>query len=524
MQSADYKGFYEYLEADSAKLFTVVLLPKTSERFPVVIIRTPYVDAFENADENKIVFQYMSDYNEWLNNNYAVVIQHCRGRGKSGGDCIPYINERTDGVLLQNWIRNQDFYSGEIFLKGASYLTSVHYATAPFGEDIKGAVFGIQDCERYNICYRNGAMKIGLHASWYVGMYKAKSHLKKNFVGAKSFEILPLSKFSEMVFGENVEDFDEMIRHPLKSDPFWNTLWGGNDARNAVKSAKFPILLTTGFYDVFTGGIFDMWNNMDEASRKLSALVVSPYDHSDDTQSIVFPNGKRMEQFGDNYEIKWFNYIRGREEKCPFVQGKVTYYNLFDNKWKIDDFKHSNEEKLLFGEETYEFVYNPYAPPKFNGGLSCNSGGAQFQDKPNSRYDIISVYSAPFEEETQVKGKMLAKLCVKSDCEDTGFYVRLSITKDDKDYGLRDDITSLCFQHPDYVPNSEVMLDFSFDEHSFLIKKGERIRMDISSADAEHFVRHTNMKGLFSEQETAKIAHNSINLKKSYVILPTEKT
>ena len=168
-------------------------------------------------------------------------------------------------------------------------------------------------------------------------------------------------------------------------------------------------------------------------------------------------------------------------------------------------------------------MYNPFDAPEFKGGLSRAFGGALYQDKPNSRYDIISVYTEPFEKDTQVKGKMSARLSVKSDCEDTCFYVRVSIEKEHGDFGLRDDITSLCFKLGDYKPNSVAELDFEFDEHAFLIKKGERLRVDISSADNAHYVRHTNQKGLFSEQTTAKIAHNTVYLNASELVIPVCK-
>ena len=118
---------------------------------------------------------------------------------------------------------------------------------------------------------------------------------------------------------------------------------------------------------------------------------------------------------------------------------------------------------------------------------------------------------------------MLAKFRVSSDCEDTCFYVRISIEKEHGDFGLRDDITSLCYQIGDYVPNTLVDLTFRFDEHAFLIKKGEHLRVDIASANAEHYVRHTNQKGLYIEQSTAKIAHNTVYLHDSTLILPISR-
>ena len=245
------KVFFEYLEFSGAKLFTVVCLPNGCGKFPTVIYREPYVDNDEELSKEEICTNRLRGFKVWLDNGYAVVFQHCRGRGKSSGDCIPYIYEREDGLFLQNWIRQQPFYNGELYLCGGSYTSSVHFVTAPFAEDIKGAVLEVQDCERYNCNYRNGFYKMGLHGGWYVGMYKKKSNLKKNFTPA-SYNMLPLSEFSKTVLGEKAEDFDEILKHPDKNDSFWKTRYGGGEAHEAIKHANIPILLVTGFYDIYT--------------------------------------------------------------------------------------------------------------------------------------------------------------------------------------------------------------------------------------------------------------------------------
>ena len=267
-----------------------------------------------------------------------------------------------------------------------------------------------------------------------------------------------------------------------------------------------------------------MWKNMDPESRGGSALVISPYDHGDNPTSdgITFPNGRRVEAFGEDYEIDWLDYIRGKSA-VPFVPGKVTYYRLFENTWQTDTFAPGEKTlRIRLGEEEKSFVYNPYDPPEFKGGLSRAFGGAVFQDPPNSRHDIISLYTEPFGQDTFVKGKMSARLRVKSDCEDTCFYIRVSIAKAEGDFGLRDDITSLSWALGDYTPGTEVTLDFDFDEHAFLIRRGEKLRIDIASADNAHYVRHTNQKGLYSAQSTGKIARNTVYLQDSVLCLPTE--
>ena len=175
------KAFYTYLEMHDVKLFSVICLPSAFGKFPTVIMRSPYVDDQENIPEETICENKLNEYKTWLDNGYAVIFQHCRGRGKSTGDCIPYINEREDGLFLQKWIRQQPFYNGALYLCGGSYTASVHFVTAPFADDIKGAVLRVQDCERYHCNYRNGFYKMGLHGGWYVGMYKKKSMPSKNY-------------------------------------------------------------------------------------------------------------------------------------------------------------------------------------------------------------------------------------------------------------------------------------------------------------------------------------------------------
>ena len=513
-------AYYTYLSVDGAEIFTVVCLPDREGKYPTIITRSPYVESEDPLTEAEIAAARCRS-NAWLlREGYAVVSQHCRGRGKSGGFCIPYIHEREDGLFLQEWIRQQDFYNGELYLFGESYTSSVHFVTAPFAPDIKGAVLSVQDCERYNCNYRNGFFKMGLHGEWYVNMYKKKSLPKKNYT-TDSYRMLPLSSFSETVFLEKAADFDAILAHPDRNDPFWETRYGGGEAHNAIRTAGIPILLVTGFYDIYTGGVFDMWRGLDEATRALSALAVHPFHHGGrgETQPINFENGTVAAAFGE-YKLAWFESIR-HGTPPPIPRGKVSYYKLFDEKWCCDDFYDAaTRRRIPLGQGRHDYTYNPYAPATFPGGLSANFGGNAWQDPPNSRYDILSILTPTFSEDTYVKGKMTARLCVASDCEDTCFYLRLSLEKEEGYYGLRDDITAISRYAPAYRPGDEITLDFSFDEHAFLIKAGERLRIDISSSAFPHYVPHTNTRGLFSEATSAKVAHNSVFLDGSYLELP----
>ena len=512
--------YCKYLPFNGADLFTVVILPDKDGKFPTVIFRTPYVDKEEFLSEDEISKSKLEQFSKMTAAGYAVVFQHCRGKGKSGGDCIPYINERADGLFLQSWIREQSFYNGELLLCGHSYTASVHYATAPFAPDIKGAVLDAQDTERYNLNYRNGLYKMGLAGNWYVkSMYKKKTIRNVNYT-FDSFKTLPLSDFSKTVFGERAENFDEILKHPKKDDAFWSTHSASSETRGALNCANIPVLLITGFYDIYTGGVFDMWHSLDGKTRSKCALAVHPFGHSGtpDKQPINFENGNLEEAF-ENCKLRWLDYVRGKCE-APLQTGKITYYTAFDNKWRTDDFAPTeNTVKLKLGKGSVTYKYNPYAPASFVGGLSANFGGTAWQPR-EERYDVVTLFTPEFEKDTWVKGKISASLNVKSDCEDTAFYMRISLCKEEGDFGLRDDINQISNFDSEYQPNTEIQMSFSFDEHSFLIKKGEKLRIDISSSAFPLYVPHTNMRGPFAEHKTAKIANNTVCLDSSYIELP----
>lgn len=515
------KVYCEYLDVDGVKLFTVICLPDETGRFPVVISRSPYVDHFEEKSDKEMCDFWYEDSAKWTDHGYALVHQHCRGRGKSEGECIPYVNEKADGNALYNWIRDQYFYNGELYLTGASYTAAVHMVTPPYNDDIKGAVLEVYDHERYNCNYRNGFYKVGLHGEWYVTMYKPKSIRNKNYSLDRFLE-LPLCDFSRKVFGEASEDFDEILKHPDKNDPFWNTtLYGGTDSRDALVGADIPILFTTGHYDIFTGGIYDMWRGLDEKTRSGSALAVHPYGHggSHSEGPIVFENGE-LNDIVPDYRVAWFDHIRKGSE-APFKKGKVTYYKTFGNEWCCDDFEPGDDRmRITLGEGEVSYVYDPQKPERFVGGLSCNFGGCAWQDK---RDDVVTIYTDEFEHDTYIKGKIRAKLKVKSDCEDTCFYIRISLCKKEGDYAIRDDIQKISNFDAEYFPGNETEIDFCCDEHAFVIGRGERLRVDISSSAFPMYVPHTNYRGLFSEQRERRIANNTILLSESEISLPIVK-
>ena len=155
---------------DGTRLYTYGVLPPAGETRGIVFRRNPYVE-----EKPVDMPAYAWSQHGALKRGYAYVEQHVRGTGMSEGSWVPYENEREDGLATLEWLRRLPHYCGEIFLSGGSYLSSVHFSylsTNP--PDVKGAALFIQDVNRYNVAYRNGFFKIGLHGNWFVKGYRKK--------------------------------------------------------------------------------------------------------------------------------------------------------------------------------------------------------------------------------------------------------------------------------------------------------------------------------------------------------------
>lgn len=515
---------------DGTKLFTFGVLPEEGRKLPALVNRDPYLERNTFLKGHPVMDRARASVTNGERLVWAPICQHCRGTGKSSGAFIPYENERADGLDLFAWLRRQPWYDGRAFVHGASYPSSVHWtylAVAP--DDLKGAMLEVQDQNRYNICYRNGFFKAGLHGGWFVNQYR-KNDPKKTVDRSVTFRRFPLRDFAKRCFGEEVPTLTNILIHPDPDDPFWTSDQPGSGAncRGALAASKVPVLLVGRFYDIYTDGMFRMWRELKPERRAQCAFIVGSNGHGDGSEADVvgtrgeFPNGKVSAAFPNRLQ-EWFDYTMNGREPVSFRRGMVTYYALWEDKWYSEPELVDGPRKVTIplgtGETTY--VYDPKRDPLvFPGSGGICFGGLRLQPPPDFRDDMKSFVLPPLQERMDVRGRITARLAVKSDCEDTCFYIRLSVNKGDgRWYLLRDDITSLCFKRPAYRPGEVRMLDYTFADHAFRIEKGDVLRVDVASS-CDHFAPHTNVKGDQFAITEPKVAHNTVNADKSSVTLP----
>ena len=511
---------------DGVRIYTYGARPANGVKCAIVLQRTPYVP------ETRPDFAAFAKWQtETVPRGYAYIIQHCRGCGMSEGDWIPYENEREDGLALLEWVRKLPWYNGEIFLDGGSYLASVHWSyldTNP--PDVKGAALSVQEVDRYNVIYRNGFFKIGLHGGWFVGGYKKKNHALRRDESVKLRD-LPLADFSQRYWGEAAPAFDTPLAHPDRDDPYWTSPAPGSgvDYRRALMDSTMPVLLRTGFYDIYTEGVCGMWRETPRSRLGNCALLIDAYDHggrlADDMAgtSGEFPGGGRADEGVS--ALDWFDYCRTGRPCAGAVPGKTRYYALWENRWIESDALADGPRRieLPLGEGERSWTYDPLRPlPEFPGSGGICFGGMRPQPPPDFRDDVVSFLLPPLAERLDVRGRMRASLLVKSDCRDTCFYARVSVLKPDgKWHLLRDDITSLSANGGDYDPGAGRRVELHFADHAFRLEKGEQLRVDVSSACSQ-FAPHCNVKGLQSIVREPRTARNTVLADASSLILFAE--
>jgi putative CocE/NonD family hydrolase len=112
---------------DGVQLATDVYLPETEQaHLPTVLVRLPYDKCGR--------YTFIPAVSDYLNaHGFAVVVQDVRGKFRSAGDRMPFVNEALDGYDTLDWIVSQPWCSEAVGMLGDSYYGYTQWAAAASG-------------------------------------------------------------------------------------------------------------------------------------------------------------------------------------------------------------------------------------------------------------------------------------------------------------------------------------------------------------------------------------------------------
>jgi hypothetical protein len=497
---------------DGVNLAANIFRPKGEGPFPVILMRSPY----GKMDDK------FGDGRRYATAGYAMVVQDCRGRGKSPGEWDPFRYDVQDGYDTQEWIGHQSWCNGSIGTAGGSYVGWTQWAPAPRASRyLKAMVPIVPFANSYDLAYTGGAFQLALLMGWGTavgGIALAPEKLQE------AFRHLPLRTFGEQ-FDKNVLYLDAWVTH-YTYDDYWKAR--GIDYHYA--DVTVPILNIGGWYDIFSKVTLDLVAQVRAAStnrevRRNEFVVIGPWTHGVGPRKVGDLDFGAEARFdlGD-LQFKWFQYwLKNRETG---VQDWPAYY-LFvmgENRWRGENewplkrarsssyFLHSaGHAATLKGNGTLnvtepddeasdQFTYDGNNPVPSVGGnnLVGATAGPHDQTSVEERDDVLVYSTPPLEHDTEVTGPVKLILWAASSAKDTDFTGKLvDVHPDGKAYNLCDGIVRAQYRNgadkPALLePGKPTEFDIDLWVTSNLFKQGHRIRLEVSSSNFPRFDRNPN--------------------------------
>lgn len=533
---------------DGVELSSDVWLPDGDGKYPLILIRTPYVRV---SPANVALARF------FIGKGYAVAIQDVRGRGDSDGEFNFLFQEADDGYDSVEWMAAQTWSNGRVCMMGHSYLGAVQWLAASRKPPHLVCIAPTAAPGDYlnEIPYVGGALMQSWALSWRAsvsGKVRQRNLAPEDW--ASIFEHRPLLTADE-VLGRKVPQYREWLQHPTLDD-YWLRIRLSTKDFEAI---AIPALHTTGWFDGDQAGTMYYWQGMDRHSPAASSqyLVVGPWHHSQ-----TFSGGERkkgeMEFSGDSVvdpfkaHVEFFDhFLKQSVEK--FKQPRVRLYVTGRNEWRAFDtypVPGSESRKLylssrgransLFGDgrliedmarseppDRYDYdPKNPVPLPYTNDVYAVDRRALE-------RRDDVLVYTGPkLDTAVEVIGRVGVELYAASDARDTDFTASIiDVYPDERAVVLGARVVGIIrarYRHG--LERTELLtpgkvekyhIDLGHIAHSF--EPGHRIRVEISSSAAPTYNPNQNTGNPVAtdtEWRTARQALYHDSMRPSALVLP----
>ena len=411
--------------SDGTSLSTDLYRSEADDPRSTVLIRTPY-----SKDDP-------GHANTWINisraveNGWAVVVQDVRGRFRSGGDFVPFVNEADDGVDTIAWIRKQPWSDGNIGMVGGSYAGLTQWLAASRNpQGLIGIVPAIAaDDVHSGWLYEGDNLEFGFLSTW-------ASVLVASTVGA-SEDREQILELVDQVNNQRVENFDQLV------DMIPEFASYVSDWRDCGKSLVEPALaartgvpafIIGGWFDVFArGSVESFTRRVDDSTRPYDKLLVGPWAHG--AMDGWFPLGRN---FGPTaafsvldptgLQLEWLKAIR---DGSTVSAEPVTVFVGGANKWRTysswppegsdnlecqthladSTFLNVNHYKAVVAQSPVPTLGGRTMLPGFK--IASNAGPLPLAAL-EQREDVLVFDTELFEEDTEIIGNISCDLAITS--------------------------------------------------------------------------------------------------------------
>ncbi|HPI72838.1 MAG TPA: CocE/NonD family hydrolase [bacterium] len=411
--------------ADTVRLATDLYLPKGAGPFPCILLRTPY-----NKNGSK------GDAEKFVNQGYAVVVQDCRGTGKSKGRFYAFRYEREDGLATVDWIRTQSWSNGRIGGWGGSYVGYTQWIIA---DKLNAIAAALTTADMYDGLYPSGLFSLALAANWGLIMNHPKIKPEKLMA---SYRTLPLSLADDSTGAANAF-FDDWLRHPHNDD-----YWQAQAFRRPVATPAFSI---AGWYDIFLEAQIKDFVALGKRRHPNSRLIIGPFAHGQIAIPTDYGDAGKMGRLYDLARSFLAQTIKDPVEAPVYADSLMNkpfaYFIIHANKWVLSKQwppEQSKPVRYYLGPsstlstnkptkaEKATYVYDPQNPYPSLGGTFLGIGvGPAWQNSNVERTDQVVFESDTLSAPLTLLGPLQAELYVASDAASTDFFACLQDVQPD---------------------------------------------------------------------------------------------
>lgn len=495
---------------DGTKLATDVYRPKTTDKYPVIVIRTPY---------NKSAPQPYRHLARLLaSQGYVIVVQDVRGKYGSEGEFYPYAYEALDGHTTVDWAGESLWSNGRVGLFGMAYPGSCAWLAARYKSPyLRTLITMFTTQNTYAMWVQKGIPFFKSPLTW----------LTKHCTRTENVEIkdqtlepmlwqLPLNMIDEAISHTKIPFYREYLAH-TQPDSFWEEISG----HHGQGQLDIPALIVGGWYDPYLNDTIEDYQRMGPSSR----LQIAP--HHSDIKSIY------------TAILEWCDLWL--KDKKTEASPKVRYFLMGRNEWReADQWPPSGvkEERFFLSvgrlsltppeeSQAQSYTYNPRDPVLFRGSEGWLAPIDQVE--MTSREDVLIYSTEPLEHELTLTGIPKLILYVSSQALDTDFCVKIcDMYPSGSTYSLTSGFVRMRFRDsldkPEtLVPGQIYRVEITFRSVSHAFLKNHRLQLYITSSDFPIHDRNLNT-GMSSEASVEiKEAVQTIYMGKSqesYLVLP----
>jgi uncharacterized protein len=449
--------------ADGSPLLTDHYRPLTDEPCPTVLLRAPYVRG--GFPWNYLYGALVAEQ------GFHVLLQSSRGTGGSGGEFHTWRNEAPDGQATVQWLRDQEFFTGDLYTLGPSYMAYAQWALAVDPPpEWRGAVMQVGMSGLHDFFWAGGAFALerslvgglGLFGQAHTAGDNVKAILRMARTLKRAIRAVPLLDAYPRIFGGRRPAFEDWLNHP-EAD-----FWRSGELMETADKLAVPVSLTTGWWDLATGQVIEQYQRLRAAGHDPD-LLIGPWTHTsalEDGWAEVFGQALR----------------RLRGEPSPYrvrvhVGGAGEWRDL--PSWPPS----SREERLFLIEKSTTFRYDPADPtPSIGGPLQSRTQGQHDDVRLEKRADVLTFTGEPLDEAVEVMGAVRAEFDASTTAASADLFARLC----DVDPAGRS--INVCDGLTRFTVSGRVVVAMGPTAHRF--RPGHRIRLLVAGGAHPRFLRN----------------------------------